>query len=336
MKRTYAVIFFVSCSLLIFEVSLTRFFAIRLWYHFAFMVISIAMLGVGAAGTFLAIFSAGSTYPGQHIQNERSLFANISNRIRSESIIPVYALCGGISIVLSYLAVNSLPFDPVRFSWEKSQMFYFILYCTILSVPFFFSALLIASMFLNHGDRAKSIYCADLIGAGLGCISVIGLLHISGPENPVVYASILCLTGTFISGGKKIKTVSLLVIMINILLLTAGHHIIEVKMSPYKRLSNYLKYPGAEHIKTYNSSYARVDVFKSPAVRFAPGLSLTYLDSLPAQTGLAVDGDRITVVTDSTDKGKLNLYGWYILLLMVVLMIKSWQLLRIRPLLSNS
>ena len=306
MKHTYVLIFLVSCSLLMFEVSLTRFFAIHLWYHFAFMVISIAMLGVGTAGTVLAIFSARSQYAGQNIEKEISIFGNVSNRICSESIIPVYALCAGVSIILSYLAANNLPFDPVRFSWDKWQVLYLLLYCTVLSIPFFFSALIVASIFLNRSDRAKSIYCADLIGAGLGSISVLGLLNIAGPENSVIYASSLCLAGTFISGGKKIKTVSVLLIVLNLLLLTAGHHLIEVKMAPDKRLSNYLKYPGAEHINTYDSSYSRIDVFKSPAVRFAPGLSLKYLDPLPDQTGLAVDGDRISVVTDGTDISKLK------------------------------
>jgi hypothetical protein len=270
------------------------------------MVISIAMLGIGMAGTVLAILSSQFHTADQPI-NKKKIFSRVmAEQVCSESSVPVFALCAGISIVLSYLAANNLPFDPIKFSWEKWQILYLLPYCIVLSVPFFFAALLIASIFLNRSDMAKSVYCADLMGAGLGSISVLGLLHISGPENPVMYASILCLTGSFISGGRKIKTTSLLMIVTNILLLTAGHHLIEVKMSPYKRLSNYLKYPGAEHLITYNSSYSRVDVFKSPAVRFAPGLSLTYLDPLPEQTGLAIDGDRITVVTDSTDRSKLK------------------------------
>ncbi len=270
------------------------------------MVISIAMLGIGMAGTVLAILSSQFHTSDQAIITKRALSRVMAEQICSESNVPVYALCAGISIVLSYVAANNLPFDPIKFSWEKWQILYLLPYCIVLSIPFFFTALLIASIFLNRSDMAKSVYCADLMGAGLGSISVLGLLHISGPENPVMYASILCLTGSFIAGGRKIKTASLLMIVINILLLTAGHHFIEVKMSPYKRLSNYLKYPGAEHITTYNSSYSRIDVFKSPAVRFAPGLSLTYLDPLPEQTGLAIDGDRITVVTESTDRRKLK------------------------------
>jgi hypothetical protein len=270
------------------------------------MVVSIAMLGVGTAGTVLAIVSARSQFADQRFEKQRSIFRNISEWICSESVIPLYALTAGVSIILSYLAANRFPFDPVRLSWEKWQILYLFLYCTILSVPFLFSALLIASMFLHRSERAKSIYSADLLGAGLGSISVLALLHISGPENPVICASVMCLTGTCISGKRTYKVAWILLILFNIILLTAGHDILEPRLSPYKKLSNYLKYPGAEHMKTYNSSYSRIDVFKSPAVRLAPGLSLKYLDPLPEQTGMAVDGDRITVVTDVSDKSTLH------------------------------
>ncbi len=77
-------------------------------------------------------------------------------------------------------------------------------------------------------------------------------------------------------------------------------------MSPYKRLSLFLKYPGAKHLNTYYSSYSQIDTFKSPAVRFAPGLSLKYLEPLPEQIGLATDGDRIDALIDAKDKSRLR------------------------------
>jgi hypothetical protein len=77
-------------------------------------------------------------------------------------------------------------------------------------------------------------------------------------------------------------------------------------MSPYKQLAQYLKFPGAEHIKTYYSPYAQIDTFRSPAARFAPGLSLNYLEPLPDQIGLAADGNAIGVMTDARDRSRLS------------------------------
>jgi hypothetical protein len=77
-------------------------------------------------------------------------------------------------------------------------------------------------------------------------------------------------------------------------------------MSPYKGLQVGLKYPGAEHLKTYDSPFSRIDLFKSPAVRFAPGLSLRYLERLPQQIGFSIDGGDINAVTAAEDRKSLD------------------------------
>lgn len=55
-SRIFAGIFLFASSALSYEITLTRIFSISLWYHFAFMVISIAMLGIGASGTVLSLY----------------------------------------------------------------------------------------------------------------------------------------------------------------------------------------------------------------------------------------------------------------------------------------
>jgi len=77
-------------------------------------------------------------------------------------------------------------------------------------------------------------------------------------------------------------------------------------MSPYKGLQVGLRYPGAEHLKTYDSPFSRIDLFKSPAVRFAPGLSLRYLEGLPQQIGFSIDGGDINAVTAAADRKSLD------------------------------
>jgi len=52
----YLGIYLTSFSTLLFEITLTRVFSVAQWYHFAFMVVSMALLGYSASGTFLMIF----------------------------------------------------------------------------------------------------------------------------------------------------------------------------------------------------------------------------------------------------------------------------------------
>ena len=47
----------ISASVLSYQVILVRAFSIGQWHHFAYMVISIALLGFGASGTLLAAWS---------------------------------------------------------------------------------------------------------------------------------------------------------------------------------------------------------------------------------------------------------------------------------------
>src|SRR5215813_7821057 len=50
-----AAIALLSGAALGYEILLTRLFSIVLWHHFAYMMISVALLGYGAAGTFVAL-----------------------------------------------------------------------------------------------------------------------------------------------------------------------------------------------------------------------------------------------------------------------------------------
>ena len=55
MKRREAALLLVSAAVLAYQVLLMRAFSIGQWHHFAYMVISIALLGFGASGTLLAV-----------------------------------------------------------------------------------------------------------------------------------------------------------------------------------------------------------------------------------------------------------------------------------------
>jgi len=226
----FFVIFLCSSSSLAYEIALTRIFSISLWYHFAFMIISIAMLGIGASGTLLSL------YP----------------KLKNLSNIGFYSLLLGFGISFSYILSNQIPFDPVRLSWSRIQLFYISIYYITLSIPFLLTGLIVATAFSSISERAGLLYGADLLGAGLGSIGVLYLMTSSGPDKSVFIISSVALSAAFIAGGKRLKFISLILILLNISLLFFYPAFINLRMSPYKGLQLALKYPGAEHIKTYN------------------------------------------------------------------------------------
>jgi hypothetical protein len=292
-KRILAGIFLFSFASLAYEIALTRVFSISLWYHFAFMVISIAMLGVGAGGTVLSL----------------SPFPRITRIEETRATISCYGLLLGAGITLSYLISNHIPFDPVRLSWDRLQVLYICLYYLVLAPPFFFFGLSVATVFSASSERSGLLYSADLLGAGTGAVSLLLLMNVAGPGSAVILISCVALIGAFITGGHTTRAVSVFLIASNAALL-AMPGLVGPRMSPYKGLQLALRYPGADHIKTYHSSYSQMDTFRSPAVRFAPGLSLRYSDALPEQIGLSVDGGEVNAVTNAENRQSLRFLGF--------------------------
>lgn len=278
------VIFLCSSASLAFEVLLSRMFSVSLWYHFAYMIISIAMLGFAASGVLLSLLPQ---------------LKNIDN-------LPRYALCLGIAIPLGYLLANQIPFDPVRLAWQKSELFHVGLYYLVLAVPFFFAGLVVATAFAVASDQAGRIYGADLLGAGFGSLGVLLLMEAMAPERGVFLIASPALAAALINRERMLRIAALLAILANLALFRFQPEFTQLRISPYKGLSSALRYPGAEHLRTYSSPFSRIDTFLSPAVRYAPGLSLRYQEQLPKQIGIAVDGGEINAVTGDAGRKALT------------------------------
>jgi hypothetical protein len=248
------------------------------------MIISIAMLGIGASGTLLSL------YP----------------KLRNPSLIGFYSGLVGLGISVSYLLSNQIAFDPVKLQWSQMQLFYIIAYYLFLSLPFLFTGLTVATAFSSFSPKSGLLYGADLLGAGMGSIGVLSLMTVIGPQQVVFVLSTIALGASLFALTKKFKLVSLILILINLSILIIHPSFSEPWMSPYKGLQVGLRYPGAKHLKTYDSPFSRIDLFKSPAVRFAPGLSLRYLERLPQQIGFSIDGGDINAVTAAADRKSLD------------------------------
>lgn len=279
----YLAVFLYSSSALAFEVSLTRIFSIALSYHFAFMVITTAMLGIGMSGTVLSLYPS--------LKDIRKL--------------PVYGVLLGLSISMGYILSNRLPFDQFRFPYDKVQFLYIFLYCLLVSLPFFLAGLCISTALSVKSEKSGYLYASDLIGAGAGSIFILLVMTKLPPEKAIILIPFLAFIGSLVISQGKNKIISFSAIILNILFLFSPQ-LTSLKVSPYKGLELALKYPGAEHVKILYSPFSRIDIFKSPVIRYAPGLSLTYLDPLPNQTGIAIDCGDLSAVTESTDKEGLR------------------------------
>src|SRR5205814_5532274 len=93
-SRHYLGIFLLSLATLLLELSLTRVLSVSLWYHFGFLVISTALLGFGASGVTLA------------------LWTDLRERYSLDLTLGILALLFAFSVVVSFWLMQKIPFDP--------------------------------------------------------------------------------------------------------------------------------------------------------------------------------------------------------------------------------
>ena len=285
-NRSLAGIFLVSSATLCLEISLTRYFSISQQYHFAFLVVSIAFMGYGASGSFLSLLKIRDSM-------DRDKFLSCSSLLFSLTILACFFLC------------NLLPFDFIKLSWDKSQIFLIFLYYFLLSIPFFFAGLTISFAISSASNLVNKIYFSDLSGAGTGTLFVLVVFLPRGDRGVILFISFLALLASLLfSSGRSIRFKFLLASLMagEIVLFLLAPSWLSFRISPYKALPVALKFPQAKHLLTKWNAASRIDILESTALRYAPGLSLLYDKILPPQFGLSTDGDELSAITPMVNR----------------------------------
>src|SRR5579863_5781010 len=158
-----------SFSALLLELALTRLFSVVLFYHFAFLAISIALLGLGAGGVFAYLLKG---------RLARFSARTIATRLcMANSVLVVIVL----EVVLHVpVALNVTGLNFLRLT---------ILYLAA-AVPFFLTGLLFSVVFARETHRIPRLYGADLTGGALACLAIVPLLNWLGGPNVIVVSGI--------------------------------------------------------------------------------------------------------------------------------------------------
>lgn len=287
---------FLAAATLIFETTLTRFLGVAQYYHFAFLVVSLALLGLGASGTFL------------------SLFPSLTN-LDVPPFLSWVGLGFSLSVALAYGGVNWIPFDSYSIAWERIQIFYFFLYYFVLSVPFLISGLGVGvALSAMEGDHHQ-IYAANLVGSAAGALLTPAALELTGVPGAVL-VSVLCGLGTHFVlredpiGGRFLRIIVRLSFAGGVFLFAAlsftnlrGSSPLGMTISPYKGLSHARRYPGSTSQFGAWNAVSRVDVLSEAGTHTLPGLSYQFQGIPPTQLGMSVDGGPLHPLTQAPPDG---------------------------------
>ncbi len=269
-----------SAATLAYELALMRAFSIALWHHFAYMVISIALLGFGASGTFLAL------WPGLRRRDPEKTFA-------------VFTVLFALSLPFCFALAQRIPFDPFLLLWDGRQWLSLAAYYLVFFVPFFLGATAVALLLTERAQQAPQVYFCNLLGSGLGSLLLVLFLYLGPPERAVLLTYLLALVAAalvlraFPAGPR----VALLAILVLTFFAFESDDALQIRLSQYKGLSLALNLPDAKVEQQRHSPLGRVDVLRSPSFRHAPGLSLVSPSTPPQQLGLFVDGESAGALT---------------------------------------
>src|SRR5438874_5563127 len=191
-----------SFSALLLELGLTRLFSVVLFYHFAFLAISIALLGLGAGGVFAYLL--------------KPQLAKIETRTLASR------LCTGNSILI--VAVLEIVLHvPVALDVAAKNFFRLSVLYLAAAIPFFVTGLLFSLIFARETRRIPRLYGADLCGGALACLAIVPLLNWLGGPNAILVAGIaLAGAGMLWSDTRRARQQAALVAT-TLVLLTAAH-----------------------------------------------------------------------------------------------------------------
>ncbi|MGD0764693.1 MAG: hypothetical protein ABR978_00075, partial [Dehalococcoidia bacterium] len=187
---TYIGLFLVTLSTLMYETLLTRIFSVTMWYHFAFVAISVALFGMTVGA--LIVYLLPGRFP----------VARTNDRLI------VFSLLFSVSIVISFLTQLAIPFVP---KWSIAGVYSVGFLYLVISVPFVFSGICVCLALTRFPQQISRLYAADLIGAAVGAIALVWLLNqIDAPSAVIAIAALPSVAGLwFAHAAHRIRLFAL-------------------------------------------------------------------------------------------------------------------------------
>lgn len=177
-------IFLVCLGAILLEISFTRVIGFKLFYHFTFLIIGFALLGLGSGGVLVAV----------------------SRRIKAaplDTLVATSALLAALATALGYPIVAKVPLNGLDFWSSAMEPLRLGAMCAALYLPFAAVGVLLSSVFGRHAEVVGRLYAIDLLGAGLGCALAIPLLIALTPPGCIFLAAAIFATAGAVAARRR-------------------------------------------------------------------------------------------------------------------------------------
>jgi hypothetical protein len=183
-SRVFAGVALVSLCVLMLQLALTRLFSATMYYHFAFLAISLALLGSGASGVLVYLM-------GPRLAAERSPWA-------PALAAALFALT--CPLALAVILGNPLsPVDSGRTTLARLTWIY-----GAAALPFFFAGCVVTLAIARNAAHMSRLYLYDLGGAAAGCLLLIPVMDRLGAVNTVLLVAALAAVAAIVLDGAPV------------------------------------------------------------------------------------------------------------------------------------
>ena len=286
----FSAVFLVMMSNLLLELLLTRIFSATMWYHFAFMAVSVALFGTTLGAVIV------------HLWPRR--FAGADPwRVAARAAL----LYAGSIIVCAVLQLRL----NVTFGATWAELTTLAALYVVIAVPFTLSGIFICVALLQAGDDVGGVYCADLLGAGFGCALFVPFMAYGDGPRAVLLLGALAALGAALTAWQASdrRTVLAAILAAGLCGLAFGAHLDRRALAVHWAKGGWDR----DHVFEKWNAFSRLLVDPMPSLPFGWGLSsnLRNRHAPVAQKGLSIDGAAATVLTAfDGDLSKLEYPQW--------------------------
>lgn len=288
---------FLAAATLAFEILLIRVFAVAHFHHVAYMAIGVAMLGIGASGTLVAVSGglSGAT---------------------ALRWFPRVTLVAALALVATPALLHRISLDLTQLAWSAEPWTRLGAVSLLLAIPFASGALATLLAITLESARPGWVYGASFLGSGVGALFAILVLWLVQPARALATPALVAAVAA-VAASRGARSTALMLASTGALAVAALVAIQPpwtMAVSPYKGLPQVEAYPNAQRVAERASPLGWVVAVHAPAFRHAPGLSLAYTGSFPEQTALFVDGEIAGAIArwgaSGADRSLMEILRW--------------------------
>ena len=276
-----------SAAVIGYQLSLMRALSVLRYYHFAYLVIGVALLGFGASGTILAL-----------------RYTSFVSRLRR--VFPGLLVAFAASVPVAYVVATAIPLDVQYLLYSPRQIVLLIAYVLCTLVPFLLGAGVIGLALAEPGANAGALYGANLAGSGLGGIGTLLLMHLVPPAALPLRLGLVAVAGAaafLVAAPRESRTPpGRFLALMGVTLVAAAASVAiprPERVDQYKALAHMhrLEAQGdARRVATRYGPHGRVDVYDAPSVHRTLFAAIQGEVNPPPQLSVLLDGEAAASV----------------------------------------